>query len=111
MFFDVFQMLCKRRGKSPTGVGLELGIAKTTVSGWKNRGNVPSGDVLQKIADYFDVSVDFLITGDKEKEPPAGDSVDPRQSMHDRIDNMTDEEYQRFVEILKLVSPDRFKEE
>lgn len=108
MFYDRFKEICRAHGETPTGVGLKLGISKGTVAGWK-KGSNPSVATAQKIADYFGVTTDYLLTGTK-KEPPEGDPENPRQSMHDRIDNMTDEEYQRFVEILKLVSPDRFKE-
>lgn len=37
---------------------LELSTSKMTA--WK-KGSVPSGDILVKLADYFDVSVDYLL--------------------------------------------------
>ena len=39
------------------------GIAKSTLSDWKNGKSTPKQDKLKKIADYFDVSVDYLMTG------------------------------------------------
>ena len=60
MFFDKYEKLCKEIGKTPTGVAVELGIGRATVSYWRN-GNTPKQEILNKIAEYFDVSVDYLI--------------------------------------------------
>ena len=61
MFYDVYSELCKQRGVSPTGAALEMGIARSTVSAWRNGGRTPSGAVLQKVADYFGVTTDHLL--------------------------------------------------
>ena len=70
MFYDIYKDLCDRVGKSPTGAALEMGISKGTVSFWKNKGSVPNADTLQKIADYFGVSTDYLLTGVETKKEP-----------------------------------------
>ena len=72
MFFDKYTELCKRKGKTPTGVAIELNVSRATVNYWKN-GNVPKQDTLIKIANYFGVSVDYLL-GNETKETPAADS-------------------------------------
>ena len=72
MFFDKYTELCKRKGKTPTGVAIELNVSRATVNYWKN-GNVPKQDTLIKIANYFGVSVDYLL-GNETKEAPAADS-------------------------------------
>ena len=67
MFWEQYQKLCQKLGKSPNGVAKELGLSSGTVTFWKN-GKIPKSDTLQKIADYFNVTVDYLLTG-KEKAP------------------------------------------
>ena len=47
-------------------VASDTGIPKSTFSDWKSGRSTPKQDKLQKIADYFGVSVDFLITGKEE---------------------------------------------
>lgn len=75
MFYDKYRHLCESRGKSPSRVALELGISKGTVSTWKNLGRTPKTEYLQKIADYFGVSVDQLLSDpDIEKAPAAQSS-------------------------------------
>ena len=39
----------------------ELYVSKSAVSGWEVGRNEPSYDILIEIADYFDVTVDYLI--------------------------------------------------
>lgn len=61
MFYDRYQQLCKVVGKTPSRVAIEAGISKGTVSTWKNLGRTPQTAQLQKLADYFDVSIDQLL--------------------------------------------------
>ncbi len=68
MFFDKYSELCKKKGKTPTGVAIELNVSRATVNYWKN-GNVPKQDTLIKIANYFNVSVDYLLGNEKQKKP------------------------------------------
>jgi transcriptional regulator with XRE-family HTH domain len=70
MFYDVFAELCEKRGIKPSKAAEECGINKSNVSNWKNNGYVPRGDALNKIADYFCVSTDYLL-GNEQKEKPA----------------------------------------
>lgn len=61
-FFERFEELCKAKNKSTTRVGQELGISKSTMSYWRNNKNVtPKSTQLQLLADYFGVSVDYLL--------------------------------------------------
>ena len=66
MFWNNFVNLCNNKGKSPTAVISELGISRGSVTHWRT-GKVPHHNTLLKIADYFNVSVDYLLG--KEKAP------------------------------------------
>ena len=70
MFYDIYQNLCNEINKAPSRVAVELGLNKSTVSVWKRKGAIPNSDTLQKIAEYFNVSVDYLL-GNEEKTSPA----------------------------------------
>lgn len=60
MFWDIYVKLCADLGKSANNVAQQLGIASASVNGWKN-GAAPRNSTLRKIADYFGVSVDYLL--------------------------------------------------
>lgn len=74
MFFVKYEELCKNAKKTTTGVANELGVAKSTVAYWRANHNViPKQEILIKIADYFNVSVDYLL-GAMQKENPTANS-------------------------------------
>lgn len=71
MFYDNFVALCASVNKTPAYVGRELGIDKSTISCWKARKTKPSDVNAQKIADYFGVTVEELMSKGIKKERPA----------------------------------------
>lgn len=71
MFYDNFLALCEKKGISPSRAVMDMGMNRSIATFWKN-GTVPKMDTLTRIADYFDVSVGFLVDGaDTEKNAPA----------------------------------------
>lgn len=44
---------------------IDFGLVKNTMYNWKHRGNIPNGEVLLKLSEYLDVSVDYLLCNDK----------------------------------------------
>lgn len=56
--------------KTPSAVALEIGLTKPSVSRWKS-GSMPTDATLQKVADYFGITVDELLG--KEKQPTEGE--------------------------------------
>lgn len=67
--YEIFLKLLSEKGVTAYKVGKETGIASSTFTDWKTGRSVPKQEKLQKIADYFGVSLDYLMTG---KEPNVG---------------------------------------
>ena len=63
-FWEKYSTLCVSNKQSANGVAKILGIASSTVTSWKN-GVIPNGETLEKIAQYFDVSIEYLMTDDE----------------------------------------------
>ena len=61
MFYDVFCELCAANNLTPSGGAAAIGFNRATVTTWKNTGKAPKGDILLKVAQYFEVPVDFLL--------------------------------------------------
>lgn len=72
MFKKNFVRLCNEIDKPPTVVCIELGLNKATFSNWKDD-SVPHARTLEKIADYFGVSVEMLLSDEKEKPTDNGE--------------------------------------
>jgi len=61
VFYDKFYSLCQERGVTPTQIARDLGIRQSTISMWKKQGTTPRYDTSKKLADYFGVTVDYLL--------------------------------------------------
>lgn len=75
MFWTIFSQLCDNINKKPNPVAAELKISSGTVTLWKN-GSIPRSEYLIKLADYFGVSIDYLL-GRPERSEPAVPELDP----------------------------------
>lgn len=63
MFWQNYNDICESNGVRPRKVAAELGIADATVTRWKN-GSIPNRSTLEKIAERFNVTVEFLLDND-----------------------------------------------
>lgn len=63
MFWKNFLKLCEGVGKSPTAITAELKISRGSITNWKN-GSEPQPLTLKKIADYFGVTLEYLLRED-----------------------------------------------
>lgn len=68
--YEVFERLLQQHGVTAYRVAKETGVTTATLTNWKNGKYTPKNDKLQKIADYFGVSLDYLTTGE---EPENGE--------------------------------------
>lgn len=83
MFWERFYELCAEIGKKPNPVGKEIGVSSGAITKWKN-GTVPPAEILIKISDYFNCSVDYLL-GRAEKQKIASISPDESDSNKNRL--------------------------
>lgn len=65
--YSVFEKLLKDRGITAYKVAKDTGVTTATLSSWKTGRYEPKPEKLKIIADYFGVSLDYLMTGE-EKE-------------------------------------------
>ena len=110
MFYDLFCELCKKKGVSPTKATVEIGLSRTIGTKWKTTGATPQGETLSKIADYFGVSVDYLLGNEPKAKTPAetGERTvsdeDIRFALFNGADDITDEmfeEVKRFAQFIQ----------
>lgn len=83
-FYDRYVALCNRAGKSPSAIALEIGLSKPSVHRWKNGGG-PTDATAAKIAEYFSVSVDYLLGKEDEKKPDGQKAIGLRETGYDEL--------------------------
>ena len=72
MFYRNFLSLCNQIGKSPSAVAQALGFDKSSVTRWK-RGHRPTDANLLKIADYFRLTPETLLSEVRPQLSPEND--------------------------------------
>lgn len=100
--YDIFEELLQKHGITAYKVAKETGIATSTLSDWKKGRSTPKQDKLQKIADYFGVTLAYLL-GTESHETNKSDSALTRkekldiekeaQKMIDNIDKLDTVEF------------------
>lgn len=63
--YEIIKELSKKRKISIRQLEMRFGYSNGYLAKWKN--NTPNSDELVKIADFFDVSVDYLLGREKKK--------------------------------------------
>lgn len=76
VMYEIFEQLLQRYGVTAYKVSKETGITQSTLSDWKRGRSAPKTENMKKIADYFGVTIDYLLSGEnesKEKKSPYSD--------------------------------------
>ena len=88
MLSERLTYLRKKRKMTQSALSKALGIARTTLSGYESGTREPDHETLQKIADYFEVSIDYLLGRTEEPKKVLSESS---RILVDSL-NLTDEE-------------------
>jgi transcriptional regulator with XRE-family HTH domain len=94
-FYNIYVGLCNEKGITPSRAALEIGLSKVSVSNWKSKRNYPTDANLQKIADYFGVTVEYLKGEGQEIKKDSPSSIENELS-----------EYKDVIELFKSATPE-----
>ena len=81
---DLIKFLCNKKGITVSALGVELGLGKNSITRWDE--NKPSVDRVQKVADYFGVSVDYLL-GRTDDPHPVTSNDDVKKAIDEYVKN------------------------
>ncbi|WP_410495184.1 helix-turn-helix domain-containing protein [Cellulosilyticum sp. ST5] len=84
---EKIQELCRRNTTTQSSLERELNFGKGTISKWDK--SSPSADKLQKVADYFHVTTDYLLgREDNKTELSARNKKDIAKTLEEIMDNI-----------------------
>lgn len=102
MFKDVLKSLRKERKITQEQLAVILGVERSSIGKYESSPEgkevIPSVDVLHKIADYFDVSLDYLLGRTDIKKAPTDSSRDDKSDV-----------LREFVELYELLPLEKRK--
>ena len=91
---DRIRVLANKEGMSLPELEKKLGLGNGTISRWKT--SAPSSDKLIKVADYFDVSIDYLLG----RETPDTEIIHKVKVMTRKAEeHLTKEESEQLVKL------------
>ena len=67
--YEIFAKLMAERGLTAYRVSMDTGVSQATLSDWKRGRSTPKLPKLQKLADYFGVSLEYLMGADPNGRP------------------------------------------
>lgn len=112
MFYDNYVRACELRGEKPTPVAQKVGCTSSNIAQWK-KGSTPRSAVLQKIADYLEVSPQYLMFGDdngnenssakKELAPKKSELSIGQLELIELSSKMSDDELRKFIAAMKVM--------
>ena len=73
MFKQTFIRLCNEKGVAPTVVCTSVGLSDAAFSKWTDE-SIPRKATLMRIADYFGVTVDYLLGSEPKENAPAAEA-------------------------------------
>jgi transcriptional regulator with XRE-family HTH domain len=83
--YERIESLRKSKGLSQGKLEKQLGFSNGSISKWKN--STPKVERLQKLADFFGVSVEYLMTG-KEDEQKGKDNTDDLKQKYRELEEL-----------------------
>lgn len=95
MFYDRFIQLCNERGIKPSRAAIEMGFQKSVVTRWKT--STPTDANKRRVADYFGVSVDYLLGIEKAATLSDDGWSARKKELYAAIDSMTEEQAAAFL--------------
>lgn len=93
MDYVAFDKLCKENKTTATAVALKLGLSKGNTSSWKKGGN-PSAEILIKIADELNCTVDTLLGRNK----PVSSLSEDETSLIQNFNKLNDKDKGKVLE-------------
>ncbi len=99
------RMLRKAKGMTQNELACELKIANSTMSQYETGARTPSDDMKMAIANYFDVTIDYLLgreEGVKKPTPVSGDGQNPLDKrLNELLSQSSDETKKAMIALLE----------
>lgn len=80
----VFTLL-EQQNKKQGDLAKRIGVRPATISDWKAKRTSPASDLLEGIADFFGVSVDYLVTGRELQHSVVAQGIFGNENSHNVV--------------------------
>ena len=109
MFGDIFKELRLEKKLSQDKIAEDLDISQPLIAKWENHQSTPAPEMLDYIADYFNVSVDYLIGRSKYRNLEA-DNNELDNVLFSKAKDLTDDEKKAIINVINAIKKEVDKE-
>lgn len=103
-FTETVRKLLSEKKMSINKMLTDLKLGSGTFATWKKRGTIPSGETLEKIADYFGVSVDYLLGKTDSKGNEDDDLLKENRELLDLLNQLDEDDLNTILKIAKAMA-------
>ena len=101
-FQDVFKELRLEKNLSQDKLAEELDVSQPLIAKWESNRSTPAPEMLEYIADYFNVSVDYLIGRSKYRNLEKGNSELDNQ-LYSKARELSDENKKIIIDVMNAI--------
>ncbi len=110
MFSERLNLILKEKNISQTELSDKIGFTRQAISNWCTGKTEPENNVLVKIADYLEVSTDFLLGRNEKKNTKLENELREKEALINALINagymndgedITDKELENLMEMAK----------
>lgn len=106
-FWERLKSLMDEKQITAKQITQELHISKNSFTYWKQNGNIPRGDILEALANYFECSIDYLLCKTDIKKEQTALNEQPVSENHKKLilesSTLSDEEIQKALEYVAFL--------
>lgn len=104
--------LRKSKNISQKNLADAIGVARSTIAMWESEASQPDNDSLHQLADYFDVTVDYLLDRTDDKTPsnkktsddePEIDINSIEYALYGEVRELDEDEKKQLLELVKIM--------
>ncbi|KDR95938.1 Transcriptional regulator, contains XRE-family HTH domain [Peptoclostridium litorale DSM 5388] len=103
MFSERLKTLRNEKGLTQQDIADILGIGRATVAGYETKGKQPDYEKLTLLADYFNVSTDYLLGRTDQRKPCSTDKPITKAYHNLDAEGLSDEDIEKVEEYIRLL--------
>ena len=104
MFGDIFKELRIQKNLSQDKISEDLDVSQGLITKWESHQSTPSPEMLDYIADYFDVSTDFLIGRTNDKRYYSSNSDNRTVNiLYSKVKDLPEEQQQFILNVTNTI--------
>lgn len=110
MFSDALRQLRKQKKINQASLADAIGMSQATIASWEKGTRKPDAETVAQLADYFGVSIDYLMGREEppKEEPTSRD--ERRAKMEEILRRMPQDKYDQALAILEVLAAEQKKE-